>query len=108
VPLSALEYTLCSKLFTFFRLCSLTCRALWPSTSIDFFIFFLSVLKMTQVDNARFLLNAPVKMNAAPKLHVLFPSANRISSSAQSPEELKKAILDCSGSVTEALKDFNL
>jgi len=60
------------------------------------------------VDNARFLLNAPVKMNANPKLHVLFPSANRVSASAQSPEELKKAILQCNGSVTEALKDFNL
>jgi hypothetical protein len=61
------------------------------------------------VHNARFLLNVPVKQNAAPKLaNVRFPAANRIGAAPQSPEAMKRAILDSNGSVTEALKDFNL
>lgn len=58
--------------------------------------------------NARFLLNVPVKQNVAPKLAVRFPPANRVGASPQSPDAMKRAILASNGSVTEALKDFNL
>lgn len=58
------------------------------------------------VDCSRFLLNVPVLTNESPKLHVLFPPANRIGAMPQSEDTLKQAIQQ--SNVGEALKDFNL
>jgi hypothetical protein len=61
------------------------------------------------VNNSRFLLNVPVLVNAEPKLSCRFPSANRPGvMEAQSPDTLKRCILDAGGSVTTAVRDFNL
>jgi len=61
------------------------------------------------VDNSRFLLNVPVLTNEKPKLRMGFPAANRPGAlEPQSPETLKRCILDSNGSVTNAVRDFNL